>query len=399
MGKLTLAKVRNALPGDRFARLYGDGAGLYLRVSSTGARSWIQRITLDGRRVDLGLGPWPVVSLVEAREAAFANRRKVRHGGNPLADKRKAKALTFREASQKTLEANEARWRNAKTATNWHQQMAKRVYPKIGERPIDTIGREDVLGILVGVWTSRPEIARKLRARIKATFEWAMAHGHCDTNPAGEAINGALPAQPAVKAHFRALPYTEVSAALGTVEQSRASLTSKLAFRFTVLTAARSGEVREARWNEIDVAARLWVIPESRMKGGAEHRQPLSDAALEVLEQAKVLDDGSGLILPSPARRGRPLSNMAMTKMLRDIGLADRTTVHGFRTCFRTWASERTNADHAVMELSLAHAVGSAVERAYSRSDLLEKRRRLMASWGTYVTGGGAGKVVPLRAG
>ena len=399
MGKLTLAKVRTAPPGDRFARLYGDGGGLYLRVSPTGARSWIQRITLDGKRVDLGLGPWPVVSLVEARESAFENRRKIRQGGNPLAERRKARTLTFREASQKTLEANVTRWRNGKTAANWHQQMAKRVYPKIGERPMDAIGREDVLAILVPVWTSKPEIARKLRQRIRATFEWATAHGHCESNPAGEAINGALPSQPAVRTHFRALPYQEVSAALETVEQSRASLTSKLALRFTVLTAARTGEVREARWSEVDEDAKLWVIPASRMKTGTEHRQPLSAAAMAVLSEARGIEDGSGLLFPSPVRPGLPLSDMSLTKVLRDTGLADRATVHGFRTCFRTWASERTNADHAVMELSLAHAVGSAVERAYSRSDLLDKRRRLLEQWGSFVSGDGGAKVVPLRAG
>ena len=163
-----------------------------------------------------------------------------------------------------------------------------------------------------------------------------------------------------------------------------------------VLTACRSGEARAATWSEIDEYARLWVIPAGRMKTGADHRQPLSDAALDVLAEARKLDDGSGLLFPSPARRGRPLSDMSLTKVLRDTGLAERATVHGFRTCFRTWASEKTNADHAVMELSLAHAVGSAVERAYARSDMLDKRRRLMGQWGRFVTETG-GDVVQLH--
>ena len=387
MGKLTLAKVRNAPPGDRFAKLYGDGGGLYLRVSPTGARSWIHRITIGGRRVDLGLGPWPVVSLVEAREAAFENRRKARHGENPLADKRKAKAPTFREAALAVLEANRPRWRDGKTARNWLQQMEKRTFPAIGSKPVDRVGRDDVLGILVPIWTEKPEIARKLRQRIRATFEWAQAHGHCESNPAGESINGALPSQPAVKSHFRALPYHEIPEALATIEASGASLASKLCFRFVVLTAARSGEAREATWSEIREDERLWVIPANRMKGNVEHRQPLSDAAMEVLERAKALRDDSDLIFPSPMRRGRPLSNMSLTKLTRDVGLAERMTIHGLRAAWRTWASEKSNADFATMELCLAHAVGTAVERSYARSDLLDKRRRLLDQWSRFVAG------------
>ena len=206
----------------------------------------------------------------------------------------------------------------------------------------------------------------------------------------GGGIDGALPAMPAVRAHFRALPYREVASALATVEASRASLAAKLAFRWVVLTACRSGEARGATWCEIDEETRLWIIPASRMKGGTEHRQPLSDAAMDVLERARVIRDDSDLLFPSPMRRGCPLSNMSLTKLTRDTGLAKRATMHGFRTSFRTWASEKTNADHAAMELSLAHVVGSAVERAYARSDLLAKRRRLMDRWATFVTGNGA---------
>ena len=226
---------------------------------------------------------------------------------------------------------------------------------------------------------------------------WAEAHGHVERNVAGEAISGALPAQPAVKAHFRTLPFQDVGAALETIEASGASLAAKLCLRFVVVTAARSGEAREATWSEIDEDDRVWVIPAARMKGGIEHRQPLSDAAMEVLDRARALEDGNGLLFPSPMRRGRPLSNMSLTKLLRDTGLADRATVHGCRAAFRSWASEKTNADHAVMELSLAHAVGSAVERAYARSDLLDRRRRLMDQWGAFLTGERA-QVVRLHA-
>ena len=201
---------------------------------------------------------------------------------------------------------------------------------------------------------------------------------------------------PAVKRHYRALPYGDVAAALEIVDAGRASDAAKLCLRFAVLTAARSGEARGAAWGEIDLDAREWRIPPEWMKAGSEHRVPLSDAAVAVLEKARALDDGCGLAFPSASRPGKPMSDMTLTKVLRDVGLADRATVHGFRTSFRTWAAERTNAEHAVMELSLAHAVGSAVEQAYARSDLLAKRRRLMDQWGGYITGTGA-EVVKLH--
>ena len=392
MSKLTVTKVRSlSKPG-----LHGDGGTLYLAVAPGGSKSWIQRLTVDGARRDIGLGGFPLVSLAEARDKAFENRRLARRGGDPLADKRKAKVPTFREAAVLTFEANRARWRHAKTATNWTGSMAKYAYPVFGDRRVDQIGREDVLRVLTPLWTRKPEMARKLRQRIRAVLAWAQAHGHVEHNFAGEAVNGALPSMPAVKAHFRALPYQDVAAALETVETSRASLAAKLCLRLVVLTAARSGEARAATWSEIDEDARLWVIPAARMKAGAEHRQPLSDAALAVLDQARGLRDDSDLVFPSPMKRGRPLSDMSLTKLLRDTGLADRATVHGFRTCFRTWASDKTSADHAVMELSLAHSVGSSVERAYARSDLLAKRRRLMDQWGRFVTETG-GDVVRLH--
>ena len=386
MSKLTVARVRSLSKSG----LHGDGGTLYLAVAPGGSKSWIQRLTVDGKRRDIGLGGFPLVSLAEARDKAFENRRLARRGSDPLTDKRKAKVPTFCEAAVLTFEANQARWRHAKTATNWTGSMAKYAYPVFGDRRVDQIGREDVLRVLTPLWTAKPETARKLRQRMRAVLAWAQAHGYVEHNFAGEAINGALPNMPAVKAHFRALPYREVAAAIGIIESSGASAAAKLCFRFVVLTAARSGEARGATWSEIDDDARLWVIPASRMKGHAEHRQPLSDAAMAVLAEARTLRDKSDLIFPSPMRRGRPLSDMSLTKLLRDTGLAERATVHGFRTCFRTWASEKTSADHAVMELSLAHAVGSAVERAYARSDLLAKRRRLMDQWAAFVTGKGA---------
>ena len=392
MDQITTARAKSlSAPG-----MYRADPTLYLNIARGGSKSWIQRIAIGGRRHDIGLGPFPVIGLAEARRRAFANRVAIAEGRNPLADKHRAKVPTFREAAVQTFEANRPRWRNNKSVSNWIQGMEKRVFPVIGDMRVDQIGREDVLRILTPIWTSTPEIARKLRQRIRATLRWAQAHGYVEHNAAGEGIDGALPTMPAVKAHFRALPYPEAAAALATVESSGASLAGRLCLRFLVLTASRSGEARGATWSEIDEDARLWVIPPSRMKGGTEHRQPLSHAAMAVLDQARTLDDGSGFVFPSPRKRRRPMSDMTLTKILRTTGLAERTVVHGFRSSFRDWASEKTNAPHAVMELSLAHAVGSNVERAYARSDLLEKRRALMQRWADFVTASGA-KVVAIR--
>ncbi len=392
MGKLTVARVRSLSHPGR----YGDGGTLFLVVAPGGSKSWVQRVTIGGRRRDLGLGGWPVVSLAKARQRAFANRVAIADGLDPLAHKRRPRTPTFREASERALEANRPRWRNAKTADNWIATMDKYVHPVFGDRGVDRIGREDVLRVLTPIWTAKPEIGRKVRQRIRATLAWAQAHGHVEHNLAGDAIDGALPSLPAVKAHFRALPYREVGAALETIGASRASVSAKACLRFVVLTACRSGEARLATWDEIDVKAREWRIPGCRMKTGIEHRVPLADAALDVLESVRPLRGPANLLFPSPSRPAKTLSDMTLTKILRDTGLADRATVHGFRSAFRTWASERTSVPHAVCEMALAHRVGSDVERSYARSDLFEKRRGLMDQWATYVTGGSA-KVVRLH--
>ncbi len=365
---------------------YRAGETLYLNVAPGGSKSWIQRITINRKRRNIGLGGYPTVSLAEARDKAFQNRKLARSGGDPLKEKQKAKLPSFEQAAEKTFETNRACWRSEKTAKNWEQGMKKHVLPVIGELRVDQIGREDVLRILTPIWTTKPEVARKQRNRIRAVLSWCQAYGFIEHNVAGEMIDGALPAMPAVKEHFRALPYQEVPAALETVEASGASLAAKLCFRFVVLTATRSGEARGATWSEIDFETKEWRIPAIRMKAGIEHRVPLSDAALAVLEQAQILRDGSDLIFPSSVKRGRPLSDMALTKVLRTTGLAKLTTIHGLRSSYRDFASECTNAPHAVMELSLAHKVGPAVEQAYARSDLLAKRRQLAEQWATYVT-------------
>ena len=355
-----------------------------------------QRARILGRRHDLGLGGFPLVTLAEARAQAFENRELARSGGDPLAAKRRAKPPTFRQAASRTCDVLRPRWRNRKHAEDWMAALERHTYPVIGNMNVDRIRREDVWRVLTPIWSSKPETARRVRQRIRAVLGWAWAHDYVFENVAGEKIDGALPTLPAVKAHFRALPYREVSGALERVEASGASQAAKLCLRFLILTAARSGEARGAMWAEMDAEAREWRIPGERMKGGGAHRVPLSDAALAVLEQARALDDGSGLIFPSSLRAGRPLSDMSLTKLLRDRGLADRATVHGFRSAFRDWCAE-TGRPREVAEAALAHVVGG-VEGDYFRSDILARRRALMEQWAAFVTGTEA-KVVRLRVG
>lgn len=380
MPKLTVAKCKALQkPG-----LHGDGGGLYLGVKPGGGRSWYHRIVIRGKRREIGLGRFPDVSLAKARALAALNRATVAEGGDPLADRRREKAPRFRDAAQTVHEANLPRWRSTKHAADWLATLNRHAMPTLGGMTVDAISRTDVLDVLTPIWASRPETARRVRQRIRTVMQWAVAHGYADRNPAGEVIDGALPAMPKVKAHLRALPYIEVPAALELIEGCRSSLAARSCLRFLVLTAARSGTARGALWHEIDTDSAEWRIPGSRMKSGAPHRVPLSDAALATLDEVDSLRDDSRLIFPSPRRRGEPMSDMTLTKLVRDIGLAERTTVHGFRSAFRDWAAERTNAPHAVMELALAHRVGSAVEQAYARSDLLEKRRDLMDQWAEF---------------
>ena len=381
MAQLTAAKVRAVTKSGR----YGDGSGLYLNVAAGGSKCWVQRIVIDGRRRDIGLGGYPAVGLAEARGLAVANRTAIAGGHDPVAEKRRPATPTFREAARQVHQANLPRWRNRKHAA-WLKTLEHYAFPIMGNLPVDRVGRLEVLGVLTPIWSSRPETARRVRQRIRTVMRWAMAHGFIENNPAGEAIDGALPPMPKLTAHMRALPFEEVGAALEVVEASRASRAAKLCLRFTLLTAARSGETRGARWSEIEVDKALWTVPGERMKGGREHRVPLSGAALAVLAEAGKLRDGSDLVFPSPTRPGQALSDMTLTKILRSTGLADRATVHGFRSSFRDWADECTGASEAAMELSLAHRGGSSVKKAYARSDLLDQRRPLMEAWDEYVT-------------
>ena len=390
MGRLTVAMVRSLSKSGR----YGDGPSstLYLNIAPGGSKSWVQRLVVAGKRRDMGLGGFPLVTLAEARDQAFENRRLARRGGDPLAQKRRSRVPTFAEAVLKTHEANRPRWRSSKTVRTWLRQLERHAFPVLADLPVDRIGREDVLRVLTPIWAQHPDIARKLRGRIRATLAWCQAHGYIESNVAGEAIAGALPAMPATMAHYRALLYKEVPNALEAVRASGASTTAKLGFEFLVLTAARSGEVRSAAWSEVDLEARAWRIPATRMKGGAEHRVPLSDAAVDVLERVRPLRDRSDLLFPSASRPGKPLSNMTWTKLLREQGI--NAVPHGFRSSFRDWCAE-TGKPREVAEAALAHTVGG-VEGAYFRTDLFERRRQVMQGWAQFLNGATA-KVVRMR--
>ena len=364
---------------------YSDGDGLHLFINKRGRKSWVQRITVDGRRRDIGLGGYPKVSLGQARKRASDNRETIGNGKDPVAEKRRPSTPTFSEAAHTVHEANKPRWRNGSHTRAWIQTLERHAFPKIGNKKIDTVSRTDVLSVLTPIWSTRPETARRVRQRMRTIYRWAMANELIETNPAGEAIDGALPSMPKVKAHLRALPYQEVGSALETVDASQTSPASKHCLKFLILTAARSGEARGATWDEIDFEDATWTIPGSHMKAGVEHRVPLSDQALDVLTLAHHLEDGSGLCFPSPLRPGRMLSDMTMTKILRSTGLANRATVHGFRTSFKTWTMEQTDAPWAVGEAALAHQLGGSVEQAYARSDLFDRRRTLMQQWADYL--------------
>ena len=378
MPRLTTKRVESLKRPGR----YGDVVPtLCLIVTPTGSKNWVQRIMRDGKRHDIGLGGYPCVGLSEARDEALRNRQMVRRGEDPLAGKRQHRIPTFKAAAARLADANRAKLTKTSAATR--VAMLDRYCSALLNRRVDRIGQADVLHVLAPIWTSKPPTARKLRAAIRATLAWCQAHGYIEHNPAGEAIDGALPAQPAVRAHHRAIPYPEVAAALRRIEASTASLPVRTCLRFVALTGVRSGEARLAKWDEIDMGTREWRIPAERMKMGAEHRVPLSDAAVAVLESVQGLRSPSSYIFPAAAKPSKPVS-YNLTRVLESVGLD--ATVHGFRSAFRTWAAERTSVPHAVAEMALAHRIAGDVEKSYNRSDLFEKRRALMDQWAEYVT-------------
>ena len=363
---------------------YADGNGLYLKVIDSGAKRWVQRLLIKGRRRDIGLGSASLVTLAEAREASLVNRKLARSGGDPLRAKKEAEAvLTFAEAAEHVLDLHRPTWRNPKHAQQWINTLSEYAFPKFGKTLVSDVTTSDVLSALSPIWNTKPETARRVKQRIGTVMKWAVAKGWRQDNPA-DAISTALPKQDASKKqHRKALPYSEVAACIDTVKASGAGLTTKLAFEFIVLTASRSGEARLATWSEFDLAAKEWLVPASRMKAKRDHRVPLSGRVLEILTDAKSLSDGGDLVFAG-TKQGRPLSDMTLSKLVKELGF--EADVHGFRTSFKTWAQERTNFAREVSEMALAHVIQNKAEAAYARSDLLDKRRMMMESWAGFLS-------------
>jgi integrase len=385
---LSAAKVRAiSEPG-----LYADGNGLNLKVEPSGAKRWVQRVTIKGKRHNLGLGGYPVVSLAEAREMADDNQRAIRQGRNPIAEKRRAEQErrqqslpTFAQAARQVIEIRRPTWSNEKHAAQWANTLATYVYPVIGFLPVNEINSADVLTVLTPIWTEKRETASRVRQRIETVFDWVVAQGWRSDNPAGKAVLRALPRHSRVKNHFEALNYSKVPEAVARVRECNADLVTRLSFEFLVLTATRSGEVRLASWSEIDEESRTWTIPAERMKARREHRVPLSSRARGILLEVKELEGQEGGLIFPGGRQGRPLSNMTHLLVLRRLEIP--AVPHGFRSSFRDWVIEQTNVPWAVGEAALAHNLGNSTETAYARSDLFDRRRELMEAWSTFVVG------------
>ena len=382
-GQLTAAFVRTVTPTET-TKHFGDGHGgfgLTLRVRPNGIKHWYQRLRVKGKPTNIGLGRYPVVTLAEARAAALANVRAVRAGHDPRASRHRTPTVT--ETLEAVIHRDAPTWRDPKrTSREWRNGLNRHAASIMGLR-VNAVTSADCIDVLGPLWHHKRESARKVKHRLAAIFKLAMAQGHRPDNPL-DIASAALPNRRGDAQRTKrqaALPYQHVAQALATVSHGEAWLGTKLAFRFLVLTAARSGEVRGARWVEIDIGAAIWTIPATRMKAGTEHRVPLSTAALAVIAEAREISDSSGLLFPSV--RGLPMSDSTVSKLLRVRGIAG--VPHGFRSSFRDWAAEQTQYPREVMEAALAHQVANKVEAAYFRSDLLEKRRELMQQWADYL--------------
>lgn len=381
IGRLTDRTVKAAPPGRR-----GDDAvrGLMLAVQPGGSRSWVLRYQMAGRRRDMGLGPYPEVGLARAREKAMEARRLAKDGRDPLAERARVPALTFRAAAEALVESKRPGWRNAKHAAQWASTLEAYAYPGLGALDVKAVDTAAVLGVLRPVWTAKPETASRVRQRVEAVLDYAAATGaRAGENPArwrGH-LDHLLPRPSKVRAveHHAALDWREGPAFMA--ELAGREGTAAKALAFAVLTAARSGEVRGMAWREVDLAAAVWTVPAGRIKAGREHRVPLAAAALALLGGPGAPDD---LVFPSPTDAGRPLSDMTLTAVLRRMGRGG-LTAHGFRSTFRDWAGEATTHAREVVEAALAHRLKDKAEAAYARGDLFAKRRRLMGDWAVFL--------------
>lgn len=380
MGRLTVRKIETAKGPTKLT----DEHGLYLRVSPRGAKSWIQRLNIQGLRTDNSIGHYPAVGLADARARAFERWKIAKGGGDPRrGDDGTTGSPTFEEAAEAVMKMRAPTWRSPKSGAQWRASLESYAYPVIGKLPVSDLMPGHVMAVVEPIWNEKRETARRVKQRISVICRWAVAQGYRTDDPAGIVIDAALPRNMVKSRPMPALPYEKVAECIAKVKASpRASSSSKLALEFLILTAARSSEVRKATWEEMDVEGAMWILPAERMKVNREHRVPLSGRAREVLGEAAGLSDGDGLVFPG-ARPGRPLSENTHAKLLRELGF--NAVTHGFRSSFRDYAAEQTHAAHAVMEAALAHTIKDNAEAAYARSDLFEKRRVLMESWAEYL--------------
>jgi integrase len=376
---------------------YGDGNGLYLIVDPSGAKRWVLRTVVMSKRRDIGLGGVYLVSLAEAREEATRLRKIARQQGDPLAERRMEQRVvpTFEQTAHEVHKTYSPSWKNAKHSQQWINTLSDYVFPVFGNFRVDQVHTPEVLKALSPIWLKKPETARRVRQRIKTVFDWAKAAGFRSGDNPVDGISKVLPKQPNTQVHHTALPYAEIPTFIKTLRKTDASKTALLAFEFLVLTATRTNEIINARWDEIDLRSKTWTIPSSRMKTKREHRIPLSRRCIEILKEVRKLSKDNLYVFPNPVT-GKPLSNMVFLMLLRRM--KQDITAHGFRSSFRDWASERTNIPHDVCEAALAHSLKDKTEAAYKRTDLFDKRRELMESWAAFATRTQA-DVITLRAG
>ena len=382
MGKLTAMGVKNLVEPGR----YSDGEGLILKLSGKGKGSWIVRIQANGKRRDIGLGPLSELPLADAREAARALRKEVKAGVDVLAERKKEALIipTFSDAAKLVHDEHKVAWKNGKHQAQWIKTLETYAFPNLGDKLVSEIEGPAIRDTLSPIWLTKPETARRVRQRIGSVLDWACAKGFRETEAPMRSVLRGLPRQPKKQGHLAAMPYQDLPAFINWL-RGRSSV-GRLALEFVILNASRSGEVRGACWNEIDLKKKLWTIPAERMKAGTAHVIPLSEAALDVLKRAKEFRSPvSDLIFPGQNPR-RQLSDMTLLKILRDKG--DDYTVHGFRSSFRDWVAERTNYPSEVAEAALAHTIANKVEAAYRRTDYLDKRKPMMADWADFCLSG-----------
>lgn len=379
-GHLTARKIETAKPGK-----YGDGGNLYLLVSKKGTKKWVLRFTFRGKAKEMGLGSATNVPLADAREKAASARRKIALGLNPIEERKREGGIpTFGELADDVRKSLSAGFRNEKHKAQWKSTLETYARP-LHDKAVDIITTDDVVNVLKPIWTMKAETASRLRGRIEKVLDAAKAKGFRNgENPArwrGH-LDHLLPRISKLsRGHHAAMPYEEVSNFIAKLRTREA--TAALALELCILTAARSGEILGMRWSEVDFDNKLWLVPANRMKAGREHRVPLSSAAMAILRQMESVKMGD-FVFPGRAP-SKPLSNMAMEMMLRRMKI-DCATVHGFRSSFRDWAGNVSNFPRELIEAALAHAIGDKAERAYRRSDALEKRRVLMNEWAAYCT-------------